>query len=137
MTEQIYEYPLTQSPVDFKKRFNRESELDEFCHSRLHGEVFLINMHQQREIEKINSTVEAMARVLRKVMEEQTKAIVFEFKQIPFEDAKLEVISFLKDAKSKKIPTETIFGISQKLRLPANQIEEVLEELSKEKKISF
>ena len=66
---------------------------------------------------------------------ESKSHVVFEFRDIKKDQAKVELVSFMKDQKSKGTTSSSVFELSQKLRLPANQVEEILEELQSEKKV--
>ena len=90
----------------------------------------------EKEISDLKLKIDILQEQVQELIEQQKKSIVYEFNKIPNEQAKKIIINYLKQIK-KDIPTITIFEISQRLRLPADQVEEILEELSKEKRVSF
>ena len=67
---------------------------------------------------------------------QQKKSLIYVFREAPYAKAKKEIIKYLKKIKftQKEI---SVFEISQKLEFPAEQVEEVLEELEKKKKVLF
>lgn len=73
---------------------------------------------------------------LNKVKKEQRDYIRFKFYKMSNEDAEKIIVSYLQSIK-KETPEITLFEISQNLKIPANQIEEILQKLSKEGKVSW
>ncbi len=70
------------------------------------------------------------------LMEQQKRAIIYEFDKIPNERAKSMIIDHLKHVKKEKTII-SVFEISQKLKLPADQVEMIVEELAKDKRVSI
>lgn len=87
-------------------------------------------------IEKLSNELKNLQGQLGNMQEEQKKFMVYEFKTVPAQKAKENIINYLKSIKRSR-ENITIFEISQKLRLPADQVETILEELAKIEKVSF
>ena len=90
----------------------------------------------EKEIFDLRLKIDMLQEQVQELIEQQKKSIVYEFNKISNEQAKKIIITYLKQIKKEK-SIITIFEISQRLRLPADQVEDILEELSKEKKILF
>lgn len=80
--------------------------------------------------------IEDLRENLERINERLGKTIIYEFDKVSNPQAKQMVEIFLKRIK-KDMPMISVFEISQKLRLPADQVEDILEKLSKEKKVRF
>ncbi|GBE20555.1 hypothetical protein BMS3Abin17_01296 [archaeon BMS3Abin17] len=68
--------------------------------------------------------------------EEQEQYIIYKFQDVAYAKAKTMIISYLRKIK-KEVNEMTLFEISQRLKLPANQVEKVIEELEKENKVKW
>ncbi len=73
---------------------------------------------------------------LNKIKEEQNEYIRFKFYKTSNENAEKIIVSYLQGIK-KETSEITLFEISQILKLPANQVEEILQKLSREDKVSW
>ena len=62
--------------------------------------------------------------------------IKYKFKEISFDNAKKEIVSYL-DSKDKNDKSLTIFSISQELEISADIVEDVLEDLEKQGKLKL
>ncbi len=89
-----------------------------------------------RVIKDMKSEIDTLNDKLKELERKQSRAILYQFKEVTNKEAKEIISQYLKSIKNsvKKI---TIFEISQRLELPADQIEEVLDELEEEKKVTW
>ena len=73
---------------------------------------------------------------LRDIKTNQTQHIRYKFDKVNDKEAEKRIIPYLKEIKKQR-PKITIFEISQHLRLPADQVETIMENLEKSKKVKF
>jgi len=87
-------------------------------------------------IETLFKKIEELQNKLKGLVIEQEKCIIYKFRKISNEQGENEIISFLKEIRKER-KRVSLFEISQKLRLPADQVELIIEKLTKVKKIEF
>ena len=73
---------------------------------------------------------------LEELRNEQSQYIRYKFQRLSNIKAEEEIVRYLK-SKKKETTRLTIFEISQEIKLPANQVERIIEKLEKEGKVSL
>ena len=73
---------------------------------------------------------------LEELRNEQSQYIRYKFQRLSNIKAEEEIVQYLK-SKKKETTRLTIFEISQEIKLPANQVERIIEKLEKEGKVSL
>ena len=87
-------------------------------------------------IRDMQSKIDTLSRELEYIREGQKDYIRFKFEILSDKDVELRVVSYLKEMKSKT-PKITLFQISQNLKLPADQVERIIEKLGEEGKVKW
>lgn len=89
-----------------------------------------------RVVRGMQKQINALSGELKSIKNERGDYIRFKFNQMSNKDAELQLISYLKSIK-KESPEITLFEISQNLKLPASQVENILQELAKKDKVKW
>ena len=101
-------------------------------------ESYINNQYQRlTELELVKLELGKLRKELDQIKKETERAIVFEFRNINDTFARNELIDYMKTQKKEGRNEGSIFELSQKLRLPADQVEKILYDLQKEKKIEL
>lgn len=87
-------------------------------------------------IKLLLSKEEEIERRLNTLEKEKEDYLVYKFKEVSNKEAKEMIVTYLKGLK-RKTKEISIFEISQELRLPADQVETILEELEEEGGVKF
>ena len=87
-------------------------------------------------IRGMQSQIDTLSKELESLKEGQKDYIRFKFQTVSDKEAEFKIASYLKEIKSKT-PQITLFQISQNLKLPADQVEKVIEKLSEEGRIKW
>jgi len=79
----------------------------------------------------LQEQVKNLKEELKVIQKEQTEYIRYKFNKISDEMAKEQIIGFLKERKKQRNEV-TLFEISQVLKIPADQVENIIDNLKKE-----
>ena len=73
---------------------------------------------------------------IKLLKEEQKKYILYQFEEIPDGKAEGRVVSYLRQLRKKR-GSITVFEISQQLKLPADQVERVIDKMERKKMVKW
>ncbi|MBM3199705.1 hypothetical protein FJZ53_02120 [Candidatus Woesearchaeota archaeon] len=128
----------TYPPLSRKERFG--INLSEFSwYNRFYGPEPVRPFFDVQELENflnLKNEVEELKSQIENLQKEQNRFIVYEFEKTTNTNAKKLITDYLNSIKSERRQL-SIFELSQKLKLPADQVETILEQLAKTKKIKF
>jgi len=85
----------------------------------------------QSIIQKQSRQIEELQRQVRELKKDQGNAIVYKFRKVTDGQARKEVIAYLKKIKCKQRYVDA-FSVSQALKIRADQVDDIFEELEKE-----
>ncbi len=85
---------------------------------------------------KMLETLEEIRSDLKRIAERQEGTIIYKFRKVSNEQARSEIVMFLRSIKHERT-TISIFELSQTLKLPADQVEDILEELEREHRVKL